>query len=794
MLQITIYLAISIALSACSKGGSDSASSQVSSVTSVTSTVANGTYAAGQLIPIQIIFNKPVTVNGTPQLILETGCTDTTINYASGSGTETLLFNYTVQNGDQNLNLDYTSTTALSLNGGTISDTLGMAATLNLPSPGNTHSLSNNKAITISTTPINSANNFISGTPGTTGRQDVLYTFTPNLLTTGIVFTGANLPSWLSVNNSTGVLTGAPDASATHSNIYLCASKNGDTQTLGPFSISVTGDPIKSEAWHLKNTGQKAFSQSGGTVGADLNLNATISEGITGNGVKIAISDSGTQIAHEDLADRLIPNASKNYKLSSPWVGDPTPSDLTTSGIAHGTAVAGIAAGTGWNNKGSRGVAPLASFAAFLFIGGTQSGATFVDQAAGDFDIFNYSYGYDSCEYTPINASLKTQLETGTTTLRGGKGALYVKASGNEYIGDLGNCIGALSGHGYYGNSNWDGINSRYEVIVVGALNANGVATTYSSPGSNVWISTPGGQFGTTSPAIISTDLVGCTHGFSRTTNTANSFESGNNSLNSSCDYTSTMNGTSSATPNTSGAIALLLEANPNLTWRDVKYILAKSAERVDPSSGNSPHPGKADLANHVYQQGWVQNAAGVYFHNQYGFGAVDVDAAVAMAKTYNSALGTLSRPEFTSGSISLAIPDEIATGVTSTLNVTDNLKIESVEITLSIEHTYPSDLGIELYSPSRTKSIIININSNFQDGNLTDAHLISNAFLDELSQGTWSLKIIDGAVDDTGTLTNWKLKINGHATIIANKKGTPFEKAPLFTLFDALKFYFTAS
>ncbi|MEG0001447.1 Ig-like domain-containing protein, partial [Comamonas sp.] len=121
----------------------------VPTVTSVNSSVANGTYKIGDAIVVQINFSEAVTVNGTPQLTLETGSTDRTINFASGSGTSTLTFSYTVQAGDTSADLDYLATSALALNGGTISDAAGNAATLTLPFPGAANSLGANKNIVI---------------------------------------------------------------------------------------------------------------------------------------------------------------------------------------------------------------------------------------------------------------------------------------------------------------------------------------------------------------------------------------------------------------------------------------------------------------------------------------------------------------------------------------------------------------------------------------------------------------------------------------------------------------------
>ncbi len=123
----------------------------VPTVSSVTSSTANGTYKAGDTISVIANFSEAVTVTGTPQLTLETGTTDQVVNYASGSGTSQLVFTYTVQAGDTTSDLDYVSTGALSLNSGTIKDAAGNSATLTLASPGSANSLGANKAIVIDT-------------------------------------------------------------------------------------------------------------------------------------------------------------------------------------------------------------------------------------------------------------------------------------------------------------------------------------------------------------------------------------------------------------------------------------------------------------------------------------------------------------------------------------------------------------------------------------------------------------------------------------------------------------------
>jgi len=122
----------------------------ISSVTSVSSTTADGSYKAGDSIAVTVAFSHPVTVTGTPRLLLETGTTDQAIVYSSGSGTNTLTFVYTVQTGDTSMDLDYANANALTLNGGTISSG-GVSAILTLPVPGAAGSLKANKAIVIDT-------------------------------------------------------------------------------------------------------------------------------------------------------------------------------------------------------------------------------------------------------------------------------------------------------------------------------------------------------------------------------------------------------------------------------------------------------------------------------------------------------------------------------------------------------------------------------------------------------------------------------------------------------------------
>ncbi len=117
-------------------------------ITGITSPETDGNYAVGSVIPIAITFSQIVNVTGTPQLSLNTGATAT---YSSGSGSDTLTFNYTVAAGQNTADLDYSTTTALALNNGTIQSVTNGDAILTLATPGEANSLGANKALIIDT-------------------------------------------------------------------------------------------------------------------------------------------------------------------------------------------------------------------------------------------------------------------------------------------------------------------------------------------------------------------------------------------------------------------------------------------------------------------------------------------------------------------------------------------------------------------------------------------------------------------------------------------------------------------
>jgi len=577
-----------------------------------------------------------------------------------------------------------------------------------------------------------------------------------------------------SVSGSTLTLT--PDATYSGTANLTLKVSDGTKDTSKSFSLTVAAnDPLYQYQWHLNNSGQTNFAPNPGTSAEDINVDSVISAGYTGNNVIVAVVDTGLEIAHEDLSANVVAGGSWDFVG-----GDTDPTNSVNDGD-HGTGVAGLIASAGWNGKGGRGVAPSASLKGFNFLQyGTPTnqikslgGASY----SSDVDIFNQSYGGRANYDTVVNTTVERHYLSGVTSLRGGKGAIYIKSSGNGFdklaisktVTKKCETIYSVSTGLSCQNANMDPSNAIPYNIVTGALTAKGKKSSYSTAGSSLWVSAPGGEYGVNYPAMMTTDQSGCSLGrvgtYGNSYNSFNTVSGGaGHSENVNCNYDSTMNGTSSAAPVTSGAVALILEANPSLTWRDVKHILASTSDQVDASLSATNI-----IINSVAYEAepaWLTNNAGYKFHNYYGFGRVNVGAAITAAKAYTAgSLGAFATGSWvSSGTLGTAIPDNNATGASSTVSVSDSKTIEAVQVKINLSHSYTGELAIELTSPSGTKSMLFNPRNVFaSDNNLTNFILLSNAFYGESNSGNWTLKVVDTLVNDTGTLTNWSIRVFGH-------------------------------
>jgi subtilisin-like proprotein convertase family protein len=229
------------------------------------------------------------------------------------------------------------------------------------------------------------------------------------------------------------------------------------------------------------------------------------------------------------------------------------------------------------------------------------------------------------------------------------------------------------------------------------------------------------------------------------------------------------MNGTSAATPMVSGVAALVLEANPNLSYRDVKYILATTATRNHP---NQPAVTLADGRTLV--PGWTVNAANRAYSNWYGFGVVNAARAVQVAETFQS-LGPLLDTGWRTTTRTVAIGNTSAAAARLTFQLANGARnIESVQLGFRVNHSNTRQLQFVLVSPSGTRSVVqpaftaIGSGTNGVQRNFTNWDLLSsNAFLDESATGTWTLEVTDmgqaANAASRGNLEFFKIRVLGH-------------------------------
>lgn len=515
-------------------------------------------------------------------------------------------------------------------------------------------------------------------------------------------------------------------------------------------------DPLFSLQWHFDFLG-------------DIQ---TIWDEYSGAGVTVAVYDDGVEYTHEDLDDNYDSSAHFEY-LGDEY--DPDPIAITDG---HGTAVAGII-GAEWNSTGGVGVAWGSTIIGINYLEDIQNGydsnlfswsqadQDFYEAAlsyAGEFDIMSNSWGS-----TPLYGSWQSLAEYenyGDTAIlesiiangRGGLGTVVVLASGNETL-----------------NLNGDGLNSLRETISVAATGSDGFITDYSNWGPGLLVSAPA--------ASVTTDLSG-EAGYNWASNSDDLTYAGIIDPTSDTDYTATFGGTSAATPVVSGVVALMLEANPDLGWRDVQNILAMTAAQTGSTMG--------DLGAGNEQSEWVTsdsndsgswNGGGLTYNLSYGFGMVDAFASVRMAEVWLDMIGdaqTSANEEIVS--IDYSGSPIILADATSNSNgdegltyidftVTQDISIETVMLTVELDHDYGNDLTFGLIGPDGSFApVFFNETGVNDDGNFDVAFMADDwtwtfhitGFLGYSSAGDWQLVFEDSAQFDQGTLIDYQVDFYG--------------------------------
>jgi subtilisin family serine protease len=566
-------------------------------------------------------------------------------------------------------------------------------------------------------------------------------------------------------------------------------------------------EPLYTYQWAL-NAAQSYFAgfplvTDGST---DLNVEAVHRQGIKGQGVNVLVLDDGVDINHEDLKANVNTSMTWNFQANTT---DPTP----TGYDAHGTNVAGIIAAA-QNGIGVMGIAPRVTLgAAGNLVNRDITTLELISAFGGapwsiNAHVINYSIGANP-EIPPDYPDEEAVGRQPLANLRGGKGIIIVQAAGNSYIeapdsnGNLTRLCPTVNGSTQIVScenpANETDLLSPLR-LAIAALNPKGFRASYSSAGSVNWVTGLSGEqaegnYGeggisssvpgaiSNGPTIFSTDISGCETGYARNppnTSAFTQFSIGGTAINlaknSNCNY-SHMNGTSAAAPTVTGVVALMLSANPNLSWRDVRHILATTSKQVDPNYGSAYRRNEQiNLADYTFtgntsaaltdgastarlDYGWQTNAAGYKYSNWYGFGLVDASAAVAAAKattSYKPAALTLPafKPAITNATVNYR-----QVTLLGQFEVTGSDRVDALQVRLkSVGSEAVSNsaslcigsVGIYVQSPSGTVSVLavpynIYWNTDKKIYEESEYALSSYAFYGERASGTWQIFAVSG-------------------------------------------------
>ena len=328
---------------------------------------------------------------------------------------------------------------------------------------------------------------------------------------------------------------------------------------------------------------QASLTESVPLINAD-NVHNDLNTPATGNGVVVAVLDTGLDTDHSDLSDDLLSEACFLTSVAGAPPPGPCPANgadtCVGAGCAeddhgHGTNVTGIITSMGTNNIAAKGVAPDADIRAYKVLNNLGSGQ-FSDVLAalndiianyGDVSVINVSLG-DSSAYKPGNCDGRS-LATAINMLRA-RGTTTVIASGNDgwkigmnYPGCVSNAVsvGMTYDQNFGSGYGWSGVpctDNPANVDMVTCASNSDISLDLLAPGAN----------------ITSTGLA---------------------------NGTSTYAGTSQATPHVVGVMALVLELNPGYTPDELEYCLEQSALVTPTDAGNGVTTPRVDAYESVY-------------------------------------------------------------------------------------------------------------------------------------------------------------------------------------------------
>ncbi|XP_015598957.1 neuroendocrine convertase 1 [Cephus cinctus] len=475
-------------------------------------------------------------------------------------------------------------------------------------------------------------------------------------------------------------------------------------------SSSMFDDELWEQEWYLQDTrASKSLPK------LDLNVLPLYRLGVTGRGIRVAVLDDGLEYTHEDLRNNYDPEISYDVNEAD---SDPIPRYESTGMNGHGTRCAGEIAMEANNHKCGVGVAFGASVGGVKLLDGVVN-----DRVEGEalgfrtdlVDIYTASWGpADDGRSLEAPGRLATEaLERGVREGRAGKGSIYVWASGNG--GSNSDDCGC---DGYVG--------SIYTVAVGSA----------SQMGRFPW-------YGERCPATLATTYSSGAYHDQMIATT---------DLKNSC--TTRHTGTSASAPLAAGIIALALEVNDNLTWRDVQHLIVWTSE-YSPLRDNP---------------GWLRNDAGFWFNPRFGFGLMNAHALVMAGFNWTRVPDKeicRIEPSFLSNAnlrygtpVSLEFEANACEGEGRMIEF-----LEHVQLEVSLNYSIRGALSMHLTAPSGLEVQILRARKlDESPAGFAKWRFLSVASWGERPEGTWTLRISDevGPPENNGTLGDFALILHG--------------------------------
>ncbi|XP_029008957.1 furin (paired basic amino acid cleaving enzyme) b isoform X5 [Betta splendens] len=458
----------------------------------------------------------------------------------------------------------------------------------------------------------------------------------------------------------------------------------------------------------------------------DLNTKVAWAQGYTGKGVVVTILDDGIEKDHPDLVSNYDPEASYDVNDGD---SDPQPRYTQRNENRHGTRCAGEVAAAANNGVCGIGVAFNARIGGVRMLDGEVTDVVEAHSLSLNpqhVHIYSASWGPED-DGKSLDGPAKLAKEAflqGITKGRGGLGSIFVWASGN--------------GGREQDNCNCDGYTNSIYTLSISSTTQSGSVPWYSEPCSSTLATT----FSSGNPGdkqIVTTDL------------------------RQKC--TDSHTGTSASAPLAAGIIALALEANMNLTWRDMQHLAVRTAR-----------PGRLSAGD------WRTNGVGRRVSHSYGYGLLDAGAMVALAQNW-TAVG----PQHQCAHTMLAEARDIGNKLVFSKSVDACWgrpeyvsALEHVQARLTLSYSQRGKLAIHLISPLGTRSTLLFPRPNdFSSEGFNDWAFMTTHSWDEDPQGEWTVEIENVAPNgrDYGVLSQFTLILWGTGPSAINPSSSDFPR-----------------